>query len=92
MRFRLGMAVGFGLGYYLGAKAGNKRYEQMERLLEEIRSRPIVQDLTARVRTGVGGWMGEVRGRVEGATTRQRESLIIDLRDQISGASGRQRG
>ena len=31
MRFRLGLAVGFGAGYYLGAKAGRERYEQMNR-------------------------------------------------------------
>jgi hypothetical protein len=29
MRFRLGLAIGFGAGYYLGAKAGRERYEQI---------------------------------------------------------------
>jgi hypothetical protein len=33
MRFRLGLVVGFGAGYYLGARAGHARYEQLRRLI-----------------------------------------------------------
>ena len=29
MRFRMGLLVGFGVGYYLGARAGRERYEQL---------------------------------------------------------------
>ena len=29
MRFRLGLLVGFAAGYYLGARAGHDRYEQL---------------------------------------------------------------
>lgn len=29
MRFRLGLITGFAAGYYLGAKAGRERYEQL---------------------------------------------------------------
>lgn len=39
MRFRFGLVVGFGLGYYLGAKAGRVRYEQIRRALE--RAQPL---------------------------------------------------
>jgi len=28
-RFRLGVVIGFGVGYYLGTKAGRERYEQL---------------------------------------------------------------
>jgi hypothetical protein len=37
MRFRAGMVMGFGVGYYLGAKAGRQRYEQMNRWLQKAR-------------------------------------------------------
>ena len=37
MKFRLGLIVGFGLGYYLGAMAGRERYEQLNRLLRKVR-------------------------------------------------------
>jgi len=33
MRFRLGLVLGFGLGYYLGARAGRERYEQLRGLV-----------------------------------------------------------
>ena len=34
MRFRLGLAIGFGAGYLLGARAGRERYEQLRRLIQ----------------------------------------------------------
>ena len=37
MRFRLGLMMGFGTGYYLGAKAGRERYEQLNRTLRKVR-------------------------------------------------------
>jgi len=33
VRFRIGLACGFGVGYYLGARAGHERYEQLRRLI-----------------------------------------------------------
>jgi hypothetical protein len=37
MRFRAGLIIGFGTGYYFGAKAGRERYEQMNRWLRQAR-------------------------------------------------------
>ena len=37
MRFRLGMAVGFAAGYYLGARAGRERYEEINRLVRKVK-------------------------------------------------------
>ena len=37
MRFRLGLVVGFGAGYYLGAKAGRERYEQLNATIRKIK-------------------------------------------------------
>jgi hypothetical protein len=36
MRFRMGMLMGFGAGYYLGAKAGRARYEQLNAMLRRF--------------------------------------------------------
>ena len=33
MKLRLGLLVGFGVGYYLGARAGRERYEQLRGLV-----------------------------------------------------------
>jgi len=32
-RFRIGLVIGFGVGYYLGARAGRERYEQLRALV-----------------------------------------------------------
>jgi hypothetical protein len=36
MRFRLGVVTGFAAGYYLGAKAGRERYEQINRAIRKV--------------------------------------------------------
>jgi hypothetical protein len=42
MPFRLSLAAGLAVGYYLGAKAGRERYDQTRRWLEDAwRSRPV---------------------------------------------------
>jgi len=44
MRARTGVIVGFGLGYYYGARAGRERYEQLDRVLAAVRrSRPYLE-------------------------------------------------
>lgn len=47
MRFRLGLALGFGAGYYLGAKAGRERYEQIRSALARLRGARPVEKLRA---------------------------------------------
>ena len=37
MRFRLGIAVGLVAGYYLGARAGRERYEDINRMLRKVK-------------------------------------------------------
>jgi hypothetical protein len=37
VRFRSGLVVGFAVGYYLGAKAGRERYDEIESWLEKLR-------------------------------------------------------
>lgn len=53
MKFRLGLVLGFGLGYYLGARAGRARYEQMRRRLERLRDSRVFERMQAAVELGV---------------------------------------
>ena len=43
MGFRFGFVSGFGAGYYLGARAGRHRYEQINRTLSKARRSPVVE-------------------------------------------------
>ncbi len=46
---KLTLAVGFGAGYVLGAKAGKERYRQIEGKVRELMGRPTVQDFTSNI-------------------------------------------
>ena len=47
---KLTLAVGFGAGYVLGAKAGKERYAQIETKFREFAGMPAVQNATTQVK------------------------------------------
>lgn len=53
MRFRLGLMVGLGAGYYLGAKAGRERYEQINQMLRKVRRTEAYQTATEKAQAAV---------------------------------------
>jgi hypothetical protein len=55
MRFRLGLIIGFGVGYVLGSKAGRQRYEQIRSGWSRVSGSPAVQQATGRAREMAGG-------------------------------------
>jgi hypothetical protein len=63
MRGRLGLFIGFGAGYVLGAKAGRERYEQLRRLYDNLLSSPAIQEARGRARDAVGSGIEQAKGR-----------------------------
>ncbi len=53
MRFRLGLVIGFGGGYYLGAKAGRERYEQLQRWVDRAKDSDVVETAADKARAAV---------------------------------------
>ena len=53
MRFRLGVLTGFAGGYYLGAKAGRERYEQLSQMLDRMRRHDAVVTATEKTKAVV---------------------------------------
>ena len=53
MRFRLGFAIGFGTGYYLGAKAGRSRYEQLDSWLSKAKQSDVMETATEKAKAVV---------------------------------------
>lgn len=53
MRFRLGLIVGAGAGYYFGAKAGRERYEQMNQMLRKVRRTDAYQTATDKAQAAI---------------------------------------
>ena len=37
MRFRAGLVIGFGTGYYLGTMAGRERHDQINRMFRKVK-------------------------------------------------------
>ena len=50
MRMRLGLLLGFGAGYVLGAKAGQERYEEIRDSFNKLMGTEPAQQLQAEVR------------------------------------------
>jgi hypothetical protein len=53
MRFRLGVAIGFAAGYYLGARAGRERYDQLRQGMARARDSRVLEKARAAVELGV---------------------------------------
>jgi hypothetical protein len=53
MRFRLGVVIGFGAGYYLGARAGRERYEDINRMIRKIKRSDAFDTATDKARAVV---------------------------------------
>ena len=68
MRMRLGLVVGFGAGYYLGAKAGRERYEELNRLLDKVRRSEAYETATEKAKAAVDLGVERVRDAVEDIT------------------------
>jgi hypothetical protein len=68
MRFRLGMMVGFGLGYYLGTKAGRERYEQLNATIGKVRRSEVYEEATDKAKAVVDLTVERAKDFVEGHT------------------------
>jgi hypothetical protein len=62
MRGRLGVLIGFGAGYVLGAKAGRERYEQLSRLYDNLLASPPVRQMTGKAREAVDAGIEQAKG------------------------------
>ena len=65
MRFRTGLVVGAGVGYYLGAMAGRERYEQMSSLLRRARGSDAFETVEKKARAVLDLGMERARDAVE---------------------------
>jgi hypothetical protein len=67
MRFRLGAAIGFGAGYYLGAMAGRERYEQLNKLIGKVKRSDAYDMATDKAKAAVDLGMERAKDLVDGA-------------------------
>ena len=69
------LVVGLAAGYVLGARAGRERYERLAELARQVAQRPEVQQLTDRVRSGLGAGIEQATGAASDRLEQTRRSM-----------------
>ena len=85
MRGRLGLMLGFGAGYVLGAKAGTERYEQLRRLYENLQANPKVKEATGKAKEAVGSSLDQAKDAASSSVSKV-TSAVKDKRTSGDGA------
>jgi hypothetical protein len=53
MRFRMGIVLGFGAGYYLGTAAGRERHEQIKQMIGKVKRSDAYETATEKAKAAV---------------------------------------
>ncbi len=85
MRGRVGLFIGLGAGYVLGAKAGTERYDQLMRLYENMLQSPKVKEATGKAKGTVG--TGFVQAREKAKEGREKVGSSVSQRRNSSNQS-----
>ena len=65
MKFRLGLVIGFGAGYYLGSAAGRERHDQINRAVARLRRTDTLELATDKAKAVIDLTVERARGVVE---------------------------
>ena len=79
MSFKTGLLIGLAVGYYLGAKAGRERFEQIDRYIEPIRASDGYQQARG-MATDIFGTSVTATKRAFNDATKPEGSVTVDLR------------
>jgi hypothetical protein len=70
---KLGVFIGFGAGYVLGAKAGRERYEQLRRLYDNLSASPAFRQATGMAKDAMGQGLEQARDLATEGVTKVKE-------------------
>ncbi|MEO7836752.1 MAG: hypothetical protein ABIS21_03795 [Acidimicrobiales bacterium] len=69
MRFRMGLMIGFGTGYYLGTMAGRERYEQINHWIDKVKRTETFEVATDTARTAFDVGVEKAKDLVESSAS-----------------------
>ncbi len=75
MKGKLGLMIGFGAGYVLGAKAGTERYEQLRRLYDNLLDSPQVQRVTGRAKDAASSGYEQAKDKASEGVSKVRGTV-----------------
>ncbi len=84
MRFRIGLVLGFGVGYLLGTKAGRERYEQIKRVTATVSRNPTVQQTTERMQAQARARAAELGNQARRMMHDKTDAFGHDFADRMS--------
>ncbi len=73
MRGRLGVFIGLGAGYVLGAKAGRERNEQLRRLYDNVTASPTFRQATGMAKDAMGTGLEQAKDLANESVSKVRE-------------------
>ena len=65
MRFRLGFVTGMATGYYMGARAGRQRYDQINRAIARVKRSEAYEEVTEMAKAKVEEAAEKAKSAVE---------------------------
>ncbi|HEU4867634.1 MAG TPA: hypothetical protein VFV09_07895 [Actinomycetota bacterium] len=80
MRFRLGFVTGMATGYYLGAKAGRQRYDQINRTVAKIKRSEAYEEVTELAKAKVEEAAEKAKSAVEEGVEKAR--AVVESRTE----------
>jgi hypothetical protein len=83
-----GIAIGFGVGYVLGAKAGRERYDQIQDLWAKVSGNPTVQKAAENAKHMAGDAGRKGMEAVQGGVTKASSAVKSRLGDGSEATSG----
>ena len=86
MRFRLGFMTGMATGYYLGAKAGRQRYDQINRTIAKVKRSEAYEEVTEIAKAKVEEATEKAKAVVEDGVEKARE-VVESRTDDSNGQS-----
>ena len=85
MRFRLGFVTGMATGYYLGAKAGRQRYDQINRTIAKVKRSEAYEEVTEMAKVKVEEAAEKAKTAVEEGVEKARSAVESRTDDNANG-------
>jgi hypothetical protein len=86
MGFKLGYVAGMATGYYLGAKAGRQRYDQINRTIAKVKRSDTYEDVTEMAKAKVEEAAEKAKEVIEEGVDKARE--VVESRTGDSNGNG----
>jgi len=89
MRYRLVFAVGVGVGFVLGARAGRERYEQLRTMARKVADSPAFQQAAGALQAQAADAAKKAKDRLADRAGTARVKVGAALHDHVPGMRAR---